>query len=58
MRNSRKALQAKLKVESLMEMTDFDKITAQRKSKRGVSKVLNDATNALSMVEENRNSMS
>jgi hypothetical protein len=51
MRNSRKALQAKLKVESLMEMTDFDKITAQRKSKLGVSKVLNDAENALSMVE-------
>jgi hypothetical protein len=39
-----------------MEMTDFDKMTAQR-NKHGVSKVLHDATSALSMVEKARNSL-
>jgi len=46
-----------MKVESLMEMTDFDKMQAQSKKQGGLQKVMQDATSALVMVERARSSM-
>jgi len=57
MRNARRELQARMKVESLMEMTDFDKMQAQSKKQGGLQKVMQDATSALVMVERARSSM-